>query len=146
MKTPIWSYVTGIFMIFFGAYEAQSGLQLINDIKTLDIIENISGVSFLEKFNLSDLDVTWIIRFAYIGLLVWFIFIVGGIFLLIKKAYSIELAYLAITLSILFFIIQCIAFTPGNSVLFGLLVVVVLLIVLLASDKRAFYPDEEFQE
>jgi hypothetical protein len=146
MKTPIWAYITGIFMILFGVYEAQSGLELISDLRTLDMIGNISGINFTEKFNLSDLEVTWIIRFAYIGLLVWFIFIIGGIFLLIKKGFSIKLAYVAIASSILFFIIQCVMFNPSNSVLFGLLVVVVLLIVLLASDKTAFCTEEEFQE
>lgn len=146
MKIPIWAYITGIFMILFGVYEAQSGLELISDLRTLDMIGNISGINFTEKFNLSDLEVTWIIRFAYIGLLVWFIFIIGGIFLLIKKVFSIKLAYVSIALSILFFIIQCIVFNPSNSVLFGLLIVVVLLIVLLASDKTAFCTEEEFQE
>lgn len=133
-------------MILFGLYEAQNSLQIINALRRLDIIENISSTNIMREFVLSDFERTWNIRFVYIGLLVWFIFIVGGIFLLIKKSYSVKFAYVAITLSILFFIIQCIVFVPNSAVLFGLLVGFVLLIVLSVSDKTAFDLKEGFEE
>lgn len=148
MKTPIWVYFVGIFMILFGVYEAYSSLQLFNALRMWDMIENISGTSIMEKFNLSlsDFERTWNIRFVYIGLPVRFVFIVGGILLLIKKTYSIKIAYIAITFSILFYISQFFVFMPNSAVLFGLLVDLVLLVVLFISDKTAFYSKEELEE
>lgn len=146
MKTPIWTYIVGVFMILFGVYEAYSSLQLFNALRVWDMLENISGTEIIEQFNLSDYERTWNIRFVYIGLLIWFIFIIGGIFLLIKKTYSIKLAYIAIALSILFYISQLFVFMPNGNILFSLLIGLVLLVVLFVSDKTAFYSEEEFEE
>lgn len=148
MKTPIWVYLVGIFMMLFGIYEAYSSLQLFNALRMLVMIENIAGTGLMEKFNLSlsGFERAWNIRFVYIGLPIWFLFIVSGIFLLIKKTYSIKLSYMAITFSVLFYISQFFVFTANSNVLFALLINLVLLVVLFVSDKTIFYTKDEFEE
>ena len=98
----------------------------------------------------------WILRFGYIGIFVALIYFLGGLFLLIKRSFSIKLAYLALILSIVFSLTQRIVFLFDDSgglvselfgvgFIFSLLIDIVLLIVLSSGDKSA-YPGYQPQE
>lgn len=105
-------------------------------------------------FYMSDFTKTWIVRFGYIGVIVSFIYILGGVFLLVRKPFSLKLAYGALGLSILFSIIQSIvlsldssssllAMTAGYSQMFGVIIDIILIIVIVSSDKTAYHTQIE---
>lgn len=103
----------------------------------------------MEVLNIPEFTKTWIVRFGYIGIVSSLLYILGGVFLLVRKSFSIKLAYTALIVSIL-----CsgagaavltsgsssglIALTTGLTQLFGVLIDIVLLAVIFASDKEAY--------
>ena len=102
-----------------------------------------------KMFHVSEFTKVWMVRFGYMGLFVSFIYILGGLFLLIKKSFSLKLAYIALGLSILFSIIKVVvlsadstglffAMATGFSQIFGVIIDIVLLIVIAVSDKQAY--------
>lgn len=102
-----------------------------------------------EMFYVSEFTKKWMVRFGYIGLFFSILYVFAGIFLLVKKTFSIELAYLALALSILFSVIQSIvlssdssggyiSLTSGFSQIFGIIIDIILLVVILVSDKTAY--------
>ena len=117
------------------------------------IIDNMSK-TMGDMFYMSEFTKTWIVRFGYIGIVVSFIYILGGVFLLIRKPFSLKLAYGALSLSILFSVIQSIvisidsasgfmAMSAGFSQVFGIIIDIILIIVIATSDKAAYYPQIE---
>ncbi len=102
-----------------------------------------------EMFYVSEFTKKWMVRFGYIGLFFSILYVFAGIFLLVKKTFSIKLAYLALALSILFSVIQAIvlssdssggyiSLTSGFSQIFGIIIDIILLVVILVSDKTAY--------
>jgi len=110
----------------------------------------IGGEKSIEKMlDLSGFTKTWIVRFGYIGLLVSALYIIGGIFLLVRRNFSIKLVYAALVISILCSGAQAavltsssssgiIALTTGLSQIFGIIIDIILLAVVFASDKEAY--------
>jgi len=103
-----------------------------------------------KMFYMSDFTKTWMVRFGYIGALVSLAYILGGVFLLTRKDYSIKLAYVVLLLSIAFAVTKgvvlsseessgFIAFASGYSQMFGVVIDIVFLVVIVASDKIAYY-------
>lgn len=103
-----------------------------------------------KMFYMSDFTKTWMVRFGYIGALVSLVYILGGVFLLIRKDYSIKLVYAVLLLSIAFAITKAvvlsseassglIAFASGYSQMFGVVIDIVFLVVIVASDKTTYY-------
>jgi len=195
MKTPpIWGYIVGISMMFFGGCGVLNDIKLINTPMLFDVQkkmwEDISNMekksdstslaysdsmlskihknnhlqtlgdmakSMEEVYGMSDFTRTWIVRFGYIGLFVAIIYILGGVFLLLKRNFSIKLAYGSIALSILFSIVrwwvlaidsgpgQVIGLAAGTSQIFGLVIDFILLVVIFASDKTAYYQNSTIE-
>ena len=120
-------------------------------------VEDIAK-SMEEVFHISEFTRTWMVRFGYIGLFVVLIYMLAGVFLLIKRNFSIKLAYGAIALSMVFGITQwlvlasdpttdqLIGVASGTSQLFGLVIDFVLLVAIWAADKTAYYPEEIINE
>lgn len=105
-----------------------------------------------EILELPEFTKTWIVRFGYIGAVVSFLYLLGGVFLLVRKSFSIKLVYAALVLSILCSGAQAavltssassgvIAITTGLSQIFGILIDIVLLAVVFSSDKEAYKAD-----
>jgi len=104
----------------------------------------------IEKFlELTPFTKTWIVRFGYIGLLASAFYILGGIFLLVKRNFSIKLAYLVLAISILTSGAQAAVLTSGSATgvialstglaqLAGVIIDIILLAVIFASDKEAY--------
>lgn len=112
------------------------------------------GRSLKRSMNLSDHTRTWLTRFGYIGLFVSFIYLLGGLFLLVKKPFSIRLAYAALVLSLLSGLtLATLLLQDKQSGLFihvygigkviGVFIDIVLLIVVATSDKTAYRPATE---
>lgn len=102
-----------------------------------------------EVLTLSDFTKTWIVRFGYIGVVVSFLYMLGGVFLLVRKPFSIKLVYTALIISILCSGAQAavltsssssglIAMSTGISQIFGIVIDVILLAVVFSSDKDAY--------
>jgi hypothetical protein len=107
----------------------------------------------IEKFlELTPFTKTWIVRFGYIGLLASAFYILGGVFLLVKRNFSIKLAYTVLAISILTSGAQAavltsgsatgvIALTTGLAQLAGVIIDIILLAVIFSSDKEAYAID-----
>src|SRR6056297_3055003 len=84
------------------------------DIKGAEMFKNMAE-GMQEMFGMSDFTKTWTVRFGYIGLLVSIIYILSGVFLLIKKKFSIKLVYTALILSIVFSGIQSLVLASDST-------------------------------
>jgi len=104
-----------------------------------------------EAMKLPEFSKIWIVRFGYIGLFSAALYILGGIFLLVRRGFSIKLAYGVLIVSILTSAAQAIvltssessgiiALTTGLGQLVGIAVDIVLIAVIFASDKEAYAP------
>lgn len=102
-----------------------------------------------EMLKLSDFSKTWIVRFGYVGVFSAVLYILGGIFLLVRKSFSIKLAYAVLIFSILSSAVQAavltsgessgiIALSTGLSQLLGVVVDIILIAIIFASDKEAY--------
>lgn len=102
-----------------------------------------------EMLSISEFTITWTVRFGYMGLFVSFMYILSGVFLLVKRNFSIKLAYTALVTSILFSGIKTLvlasdssggilAKTAGIGNLFGIIIDIILIIVIVSMDKTAF--------
>jgi hypothetical protein len=104
----------------------------------------------LEKFlELTPFTKTWIVRFGYIGLLASVFYILGGVFLLVRRNFSIKLVYVVLAISMLTSGAQAavltsssatgvISLTTGLAQLVGVIIDIVLLAVIFSSDKEAY--------
>lgn len=105
-------------------------------------------VMFGAMLNVPEETIVSIIRFGYIGLFFSLLFVIGGLFLLIKKKFSISLAYGAIGANILFSIIRWTMLSGkggtllaiGNSIgaAFTIFVSLILFIVIISCDKSHY--------
>ena len=118
--------------------------------------ENEEEISFFGKkqsvdeiLDLSEFTKTWIVRFGYIGAFVSLLYMLGGVFLLVRKPFSINLVYAALVISIFCSGAQAavltsssslgiIAITTGLSQIFGIIIDIVLLAIVFSSDKEAY--------
>ena len=102
-----------------------------------------------EAMKLPEFSKIWIVRFGYIGLSSAALYILGGIFLLVRRNFSIKLAYGVLVFSILTSAAQAIVLTSGSSSgiialttglgqLVGIAVDIILGAVIFASDKEAY--------
>jgi len=100
-------------------------------------------------FAISDFTKTWTVRFGYIGLLVSIIYILSGVFLLIKKKFSINLVYAALIISIVFSGIESLVLASDSTAglltkfagfgnIFGIIIDIILIVVVVAMDKSAY--------
>lgn len=107
-----------------------------------------------EMFAMSEFTKTWTVRFGYIGLFVSIIYILSGVFLLIKKNFSIKLVYTALITSIVFSGIQSlvlasdstggfIAKSAGFGNMFGIIIDIILIVVIISMDKSAYDEDKK---
>jgi len=112
MKTSTWIKLIGILCIIFGA----SGI--INDIVSLLFPEMIRmGKEKLPEISPDSLS--WELKLQYITLLTNIIYLIAGIFFLMKKPYSLKIMYIALTLSILCRIVPMLFFSQYSSVPFS---------------------------
>lgn len=114
----------------------------------VEIINNMSKT--MEKMlYMSDYTKKWRVRFGYVGLVLSVIYILAGIFLIIRKSFSMKLTYTALGLYILFGIIQILVFSRDEtkgfmamtslySYMFSIIFDVVILIAILGADKTAY--------
>jgi hypothetical protein len=102
-----------------------------------------------EALKLPEFSKIWIVRFGWIGLASAVLYAFGGIFLLVKKPFSIKLAYAVLIFSIATSAAQAavltsgessglIALTTGLSQLVGVLIDIILIAVIYSSDKEAY--------
>ena len=110
-----------------------------------------------KMFSVSEFTMLWTVRFGYIGLFVALVYIFSGIFLMIRKEFSIKLVYGALGLSILFSIIQSYVLTTnasdgllsaalGYRNIFGIIIDIVLLVIVMVMDKSDYNPQHETTE
>jgi Na+-translocating ferredoxin:NAD+ oxidoreductase RnfD subunit len=102
-----------------------------------------------EILQLSEFSATWIVRFGFIGAAISIIYLLGGVFLLNRRTFSIKLVYAALVLSMLCAGAQTailtsnatgdlIAIGTGLGQLPGILIDIILLAVVFSSEKDAY--------
>lgn len=102
-----------------------------------------------EIMTLSEFSEKWIVRFGYIGAACSLLYLIAGIFLMVRRTFSIKLAYAALVISILSAGMQTAVLTStaaadvmskviGLTSLPGILIDIILLAVIFASDKDAY--------
>ena len=110
----------------------------INEVK--DMIEGFLDVP--------EETIQWMIRLGYIGLFFSVLFLVGGLFLLIKKDFSIQLAYTVLGANIAFSIFKWIMLSgKGGSMLaisnsigaaFSIIITIIVGIIIVSCDKSHY--------
>ncbi|MGL1885891.1 MAG: hypothetical protein OCD76_05195 [Reichenbachiella sp.] len=177
MKTPTWAIVVGIFLMLFGGCSITKNIQAINlpniiamqnemmeimtDPSTNATIDSLSnsnedletfqGIAegMQQMFTMSEFTKTWTVRFGYLGLIITTIYIFSGVFLMVKKPFSIKLAYVALVLNIVFSGVQSVvlatdssgglmAMAAGFGNVFGIILDLILLVVIISMDKTAY--------
>ena len=105
--------------------------------------------SMREIVKMSEYTIKWNVRFGYIGIFIAIFYFLGGLSLLLKKSFSINLATAILVLDTLFIIAQAIVFAMDSESgfmvqnaaifsLFGIVLNVILLSVIWTSDRSAF--------
>lgn len=128
-------------------------LDMFSDTILVDENNNVDmDATMQNSIKISDYRQTWIVRFAYIGLFIAVLFILGGIMLLGYKKYTIKIVITAIALSMVSNILQIIIYaadkdsgsiidTFGNiGIYFSLALDILLMILILVLDKTFFRP------
>lgn len=110
----------------------------INEVK--DMIEGFLDVP--------EETIQWMIRLGYIGLFFSVLFLVGGLFLLIKKDFSIQLAYTVLGANIAFSIFKWVMLSgKGGSILaisnsigaaFSIIISIIVGIIIVSCDKSHY--------
>lgn len=102
-----------------------------------------------KMFHISEHAKTWIERFGWIGLFVSVIYLLGGLFLLLKKRFAPGWAYTALILSIALGITKAVVLSgdrgsgiagiiTGFTQVFSIVIDIVLLIIIAVSSKEVF--------
>mgnify|MGYP005996962345 CR=1 FL=1 len=110
-----------------------------------------------DMLHISEYTKTWLVRFGYIGVVISIIYLLGGIFLMVKKPFSIQLAYGALALSSILGIVKTsvlssdssgglVAMTAGLSQIFGILIDIVILAVIFSSNKEAYQLTDQIDQ
>jgi hypothetical protein len=121
-----------------------SGLEINGEKK-----DNNEVKDMLDGFlDIPEETIQWMIRLGYIGLVFSFLFIIGGLFLLIKKDFSIKLAYFVLGANIAFSIFKWIMLSgKGGSMLaisnsvgaaFSILISIIVGVVIVSCDKSHY--------
>jgi hypothetical protein len=147
MKTSSWIKLIGILCIVFGAQG------IVNDIVPILFPEMIRmGDEILP--DVSPDPFRWIMKLQYITVIANIIYLMAGIFFLLKKSFSLKIMYLALTLSLLCRIVPMLFFSQYSSVpdsnyeinifsLIGPFIDVVLLIAVFRLSKYYYRTDDE---
>jgi hypothetical protein len=138
MKVSNWIKLIGILCIVFGI------LGMLNNIGPLLITELNEKAGEIAE-NPPDISI-WLMISNYIGIFVQSVYLMAGIFFLLKKPYSMWLMYCALTINILFVLIPLLIFKLNHSIIFvlpGIFIDIALLILVYRIRKFYFeYPDE----
>ncbi len=183
VKVPVWGYIVGIAMIFFGGCSTIQNTQKVFTPKLLEMQENMMNNVHAEfetvkmdstiesskdslaikRFNefktmknslhdmvgFTDHYKRWIVIFGYIGVVLSLLYIVGGVFLMVIKRFSLKIVYSALIAYITFGIVQMIVLSSGNNSgfagisvifnnIFGIGLDVCLLLIIIVCDKAAY--------
>ncbi len=129
-----------------------------DDTKASDTVSTFNNKSDSDKKSVNDTFGTMddipektikkIIAFGYIGLFFSFLFLLGGLFLLIKKSFSIKLAYGVLGANVLFSLIRWVMLSgEGGTLLsiinsigaaFTIFCCIILFVVIISSDKTHY--------
>jgi hypothetical protein len=93
MKTSAWILLIGIICIILGAQG------IINTILPL-LLHGMNGMAKKELTEVSSESLRWVLRLPYISIFANIIYLMAGIFFLMKKSFSLKIMYIALTLSI----------------------------------------------
>ena len=143
MKTSAWVKLIGIICIVLGAKG------IINTILPL-MFHGMIGMQKKELPEVSPDLIRWVLMFPYVTIFANIIYIMAGIFFLLKKIFSLKIMYIALTLSILCRIIPMLVISSfqfsNNSLIFiliGPFIDISLLIVVFRLSKYYYKPDNE---
>ncbi|MBS1625445.1 MAG: hypothetical protein JST83_15570 [Bacteroidetes bacterium] len=118
--------------------------------KTQSPFANKEMSQTMEKiFFMSDFQKKWVVRLGCIGFIPALIYILAGLFFVMRKWFAVKVAYLALVLATCFSIARTLILSHDASTgflamsaefgtLFGIMIDVILLIVIIASDKSAY--------
>jgi hypothetical protein len=109
MKTSSWIKLIGILCIVIGAQG------IINDIVFI-MFPEMTGIVKEELHEVSPDLIRWVMNLGYIQFIANLIYLMAGIFFLMKKSFSLRLIYLALTLSILCRIVPMLFFSQYSSI------------------------------
>ncbi len=129
----------------------------IDEMSQDSLDKNYKSQDDIEDFMTGMLDVPervikWLEIFGYIGLLFSGLYILGGLFLIIIKKFSIKLAYVVLGGNILFSLLKWIvlsgddvkgfvAFSTGISQAIGMFFGIILLVVIVSCDQSEYEDD-----
>ena len=114
---------------------------------------NISGEQLnsmmKSMFYVSEFTKIWVVRLAYMGLIISFIYMLSGLFLLLPQKFTLILLYSTLILSVIFGIFKVImlsvdasgsflSMSMGFSQVFGIFIDIILLIVVSVADKTPY--------
>ena len=109
MKASSWIKLIGILCIVFGAQG------IINDIVSILFPEMIGMVK--EKLPEVSPDLfRWVMKLRYITFIANIIYLIAGIFFIMKKSFSLKMLYLALTLSLMCRIVPMLFFSQYSSI------------------------------
>lgn len=119
-----------------------------SNIQNAEVFKNMTA-GMKDIFAISEFTKTWTVRFGYIGLIVSIIYILSGVFLLIRKSFSIKLVCCTLIMSIIFSAIQSFVMASdstggfmskfagfGNT--FGIVIDIILFVVIISIDKSDY--------
>lgn len=124
-----------------------------SDVPQDSLTDKNSGKMFGDIFNVPEKTIIWTIRLGYVGLVFSFLYIIGGLFLFIRKTFSLKLAYVALGANMVFNIFKWIVMSGQDAGLlkmassvgsaFSLFTCIILLIIIISSDKAYFLDQAE---
>jgi hypothetical protein len=109
MKTSSWIKLIGILCIVIGAQG------IINDIVFI-MFPEMTGIVKEELHEVSPDLIRWVMNLGYLQFIANLIYLMAGVFFLMKKSFSLRLIYLALTLSILCRIVPMLFFSQYSSI------------------------------
>lgn len=143
MKKSAWILLIGIICIILGARG------IINTILPL-LLHGMNGMPKKELPEVSPDAIRWVLRFPYITIFANIIYLMAGIFFLMKKSLSLKIMYIALTLSIICRIVPIVFISSIqfsiNSLIFiliGPFIDISLLIVVYRLAKYYYKSDDE---
>jgi hypothetical protein len=145
MKKSAWILLIGIICIILGARG------IINTILPL-LLHGMNGMQKKELSAVSPDAIGWVLRIPYITIFANVIYLMAGIFFLMKKTFSLKIMYIALTLSILCRIVPMLFLSQYSSIpfsdfiifiLLGPFIDVSLLIIVYRLSKYYYKPDDE---
>lgn len=147
MKTSTWIKLIGILCIFFGV----SGI--INNAVPL-LFHGIIGAAREKSPEVAPDHLRWVMNLPYITIFANVLYLMAGVFFLMKKPFSLKIMYIALTLSILCRIVPVLILSQNSSIqssdyeinifiLIGPLIDVSLLIGVYRLSKYYYKEDDE---